>query len=82
MKKILAIVLSLLTLAAAFALPMNAADSTIVTAGLVIHYDGANNTGAGQDIALVVGGAGVLAAAAAQQQRCQQADTDDFLHSS
>ena len=49
MKRILAIMLSLLTIAAVFALPMNAAEPTVVTNGLVIHYDGANNTGNGQD---------------------------------
>ena len=49
MKKILAIMLSLLTIAAVFALPMNAADPNFINDGLVIHYDGANNTGAGQD---------------------------------
>jgi hypothetical protein len=49
MKRILAIMLSLLTIAALFALPTNAAAPSVVTGGLVIHYDGANNTGAGQD---------------------------------
>lgn len=49
MKRILAIMLSLLTIAAIFALPMNAADPNIINSGLVIHYDGANNTGLGQD---------------------------------
>ena len=49
MKRILAILLSLLTLAAAFALPMNAVDYAYIVDGLVIHYDGLNNTGNGQD---------------------------------
>lgn len=49
MKRILAFILSLLTLTAVFVLPMNAADPTIINHGLVIHYDGANNTGFGQD---------------------------------
>ena len=49
MKRILAIMLSLLTIAALFAIPTNAADPAVITGGLVIHYDGANNTGAGQD---------------------------------
>ena len=49
MKRILAIILSLLTIAAVFALPMNAASATVITNGLVIHYDGANNIGVGQD---------------------------------
>ena len=49
MKRILAIMLSLLTIAAVFVLPMNAAGQPVVTEGLVIHYDGSNNTGNGQD---------------------------------
>ena len=49
MKRILAILLSLLTIAAVFALPMNAADPNYINDGLVIHYDGLNNTGNGQD---------------------------------
>jgi len=49
MKRILAIVLTLLTITAIFALPANAADPFIINDGLVIHYDGANNTGNGQD---------------------------------
>ena len=50
MKRILAIFLALLAITAVFALPMNAADVAYVNDGLVIHYDGANNTGAGQDM--------------------------------
>lgn len=49
MKRLIAIILSLLTLAAIFAIPMNASAPSVVAGGLVIHYDGANNTGAGQD---------------------------------
>ena len=48
MKRILAIILTLLTITAIFALPANAADPFLIN-GLVIHYDGANNTGNGQD---------------------------------
>ena len=54
MKRILAIILSLLTIAAVFALPMSAADPDVVSNGLVIHYDGANNTGNGQDKTAVI----------------------------
>ena len=54
MKRILAIMLSLLTIAAIFALPMNAYDTNIITDGLVIHYDGANNIGIGQDTSSAV----------------------------
>ena len=49
MKRILALMLSLLTIAALFVLPMNADDPIIISDGLVIHYDGSNNTGNGQD---------------------------------
>ena len=54
MKRILAIMLSLLTITALFVLPMNAAEAPIVTDGLVIHYDGANNIGIGQDTSTAV----------------------------
>ena len=54
MKRILAVLLSLLTISAMFVLPMNAALDVLVTDGLVIHYDGANNTGNGQDLKATV----------------------------
>ena len=38
-----------LTLAAVFVLPMGASTPPVISYGLVIHYDGSNNTGLGQD---------------------------------
>ena len=49
MKKILALALALLTIVAAFAIPTTAADTDVVTKGLVIHYDGVNNAGNAHD---------------------------------
>ena len=49
MKKLLALALAVLTIAAAFAVPTFAADTDVVTKGLVIHYDGINNAGTTHD---------------------------------